>query len=85
MREKSLLKTRKRKIIIIVDNHVEATPRSYQNTLEKVSRLLELSCWVPGLENVTHLADNEISTLNKEDALIIWGGSNDVNRNEINV
>jgi hypothetical protein len=38
-----------------------------------------------GLENVTHLADNEISTLYKEDTVIIWGHSNDINKNETNI
>jgi len=26
------------------------------------------------------LADNEISSLNKEDVVVIWGGANDINK-----
>jgi hypothetical protein len=39
---------------------------------------------MPGsrLQNVTKLARNEINGLSHRDAVIIWGGSNDINRNE---
>jgi putative cell wall-binding protein len=36
------------------------------------------------LQNVTKLASNEIARLSNRDAVIIWGGSNDVSRNETN-
>lgn len=35
-----------------------------------------------GLANVTALAREEILTLTKDDAVVIWGGSNDVSKNE---
>ena len=40
--------------------------------------------FMPGsrLQNITNLARNEIAGFSKEDTVIIWGGSNDVNRNE---
>jgi len=40
--------------------------------------------FMPGLrlQNITKLARNEIAGFSKEDTVIIWGGSNDVNRNE---
>jgi hypothetical protein len=39
---------------------------------------------MPGsrLQNVTKLASNEIEGLSHGDAIVIWGGSNDINRNE---
>jgi hypothetical protein len=39
---------------------------------------------MPGsrLQNVTKLASNEIVGLSHSDAVVIWGGSNDINRNE---
>jgi lysophospholipase L1-like esterase len=42
---------------------------------------------MPGarLENITNLADEEVSTLRKSDAVIVIGGTNDVNKNETNV
>lgn len=35
-----------------------------------------------GLQNIMKLARNEIAELSERDAVIIWGGSNDINRNE---
>jgi len=37
------------------------------------------------LEDVTNLADGEISTVGKSDTVIVIGGANDVNKNEANV
>jgi RNase H-fold protein (predicted Holliday junction resolvase) len=37
------------------------------------------------LENITNLADGEISTLGKSDTVIVIGGANDINKNEANV
>jgi hypothetical protein len=42
---------------------------------------------MPGarLENITNLADEEVSTLGKSDAVIVIEGANDINKNETNV
>jgi len=42
--------------------------------------------FMPGwrLQNITKLAKNEIAGFSKQDIVIIWGGSNYVNRNESN-
>jgi len=58
---------------------------SYQNTLGNDFEVTGI--FIPGsrLENITHLADKEIGTLSKDDAVIIWGGSSVVNNNKINV
>jgi hypothetical protein len=37
------------------------------------------------LENITNLADGEINTLGKSDAVIVIGGANDINKNETNI
>ena len=39
---------------------------------------------IPGarLENITNLADGEISALGKSDTVIVIGGANDINKNE---
>jgi len=41
---------------------------------------------MPGarLENITNLADNEVSTLGKSDTVIIIGGANDISKHEAN-
>jgi len=42
---------------------------------------------MPGarLENITNLADEEVSTLGKSDTMIVIGEANDINKNETNV
>jgi len=35
-----------------------------------------------GLAHITTLVHEEISNLTSDDAVVIWGGSNDVNKNE---
>ena len=42
---------------------------------------------MPGvrLENITNLADEEVSKLGKKDTVIVIGGVNDINKNETNV
>jgi len=62
-----------------------ATLNSYQNTLGNNFEVT--GTFMPGSkrENITCLADKEIGTLSKDDAVIIWGGSNDVNNNKTNV
>jgi alkaline phosphatase len=41
---------------------------------------------MPGarLENITNLSAKGISTLGNKDAVIIWGGANDISKNEVN-
>jgi hypothetical protein len=36
------------------------------------------------LEHITHLACREKSQLHHDDFVIVWGGANDINRNESN-
>jgi hypothetical protein len=35
-----------------------------------------------GLQNMMQAAKNEVRSLNRKDFVIIWGGSNDINKNE---
>jgi hypothetical protein len=39
---------------------------------------------MPGarIQNIVQLCDQEVNTLTKEDMVILWGGSNDVDKNE---
>ena len=41
---------------------------------------------MPGarLENITNLAENEVSTLGKSDVVIVMGGANDISKHETN-
>jgi len=72
----------KKKILLIGDSHI----RGCASELKKYLGMdYEISGTImPGsrLQNVTNLARNEISGLSQSDALIIWAGCNDINRNE---
>jgi capsular polysaccharide biosynthesis protein len=75
---------RKRKIIITEDSHTRGMAAELGNCLGKG---FEVNGTVmPGvrLENITKLSAKEISTLGNKDAVIIWGGANDISKNEVN-
>jgi len=77
--------TKKRKIVTIGDSHAGGYAAEISSGLGKdfeVTRTV-----IPGtrLENITNLADGEISALRKSDSVIVIGGANDINKNEANV
>ena len=75
--------TRKqRKILLIGDSHMRGCASELGKYLGPEYRVS--GTFMPGarLQNITKLAMNEIAGFSKEDTVIIWGGSNDVNRNE---
>jgi hypothetical protein len=46
---------------------------------------VEVTCYVrPGskLENITNIAKEEIDGLTKKDKVVVWGGTNDIAKNE---
>ena len=72
----------KKKILLIGDSHM-------RGCASELRKYIGPECEVAGtimpgsrLKNVTKLAKNEIDGLSNSDAIIIWGGSNDINRNE---
>jgi hypothetical protein len=76
--------TRKRKIVIIGDNHARGIAAETSSCLGKD---FEVNGTVmPGarLENITNLSDKEMSTLGNKDAVVIWGGANAISKNEVN-
>jgi len=73
---------RKTKILLIGDSHMHGCT-------SKLTRYLSPEYEVTGtiisesrLQKVTKLAKNEIARFSNRDAVIIWGSSNDINRNE---
>jgi len=73
---------RKKKILLIGDSHIlgcASELKKYLGLDYEISGTI-----MPGsrLQNVTNLTRNEISGLSQSDALIIWAGCNDINRNE---
>jgi hypothetical protein len=77
-------KSSKSKIVIIGDSHARGMAVEISSCL---GRDFEVNGTVmPGarLENITNLSDAEMSTLGNNDAVIIWGGANDISENEVN-
>jgi hypothetical protein len=76
---------KKRKVVIIGDNHARGCATEVSNNLGKT---LEVSGIVmPGcrLEAITQLAKREIYNLTKEGVVVVWGGANDISKNESTV
>jgi hypothetical protein len=72
--------TKKKKIVVIGDSHARRyatkVSSSLGNTFEVTGTV------IPGalLENITKLANSEISALGKRDVVIVIGGANDINK-----
>jgi hypothetical protein len=82
-KKKCLPNTKKRKIVIIGDSHARGYATKISSGLRKDFKVT--GTVIPGvrLENITNLADSEISTLGKSDTVIVIGGANDINKNEL--
>jgi hypothetical protein len=74
-------KPKKNKFIIIGDSHTRGCAREISNYLSKEFEVSGTVMPGSGLANITALAHEEILNLTSDDAVVIWGGSNDVNRN----
>jgi hypothetical protein len=75
-------KRKKKRILLSGDSHMRGCAselRIYLGPEYEVTGTI-----MPGsrLQNVTKLTSNEREGLSHSDAAVIWGGSNDVNRNE---
>jgi hypothetical protein len=55
-----------------------------KNSLGKNSDVSRMVMPEARLENIINLSAKGITTLGKKDAVIIWGGANDINKNEVN-
>jgi hypothetical protein len=72
----------RRKIIIIGDSHAKGCAANIKFELGKTA---EVTGYVsPGskLDNITNIAKTEINELTKKDTVVIWGGANDIAKNE---
>jgi hypothetical protein len=75
-------KPKKKIIIIIGDSHARGCAREISDYLGKEYEVSGTVMPGSGLANITALAHEEILNLTLDDAVVIWGGSDDVNRNE---
>jgi hypothetical protein len=80
-RNSFISKPRKNKILIIGDSHARgcaANLSSLNETFEVMGTVMP----GPRLEHITNLARREISHLDRNDYVVIGGGTNDISRNE---
>jgi len=75
-------KTKKKKIIVLGDGHARGCARKISNYLGKEFEVSGTVMPGAGLAHITTLAHEEISNLTSDDAVIMWGGSNDVSKSE---
>ena len=73
---------KKKRILLIGDSHMRGCASELRKHLGPEYEVA--GTVMPGsrLQNVTKLASNEIEGLSHNDAVVIWGGANDINRNE---
>jgi hypothetical protein len=76
------IKSKRKKIIIIGDSHARDCAREISNCLGKEFEVSGTVMPGAGLAHITTLAHGEIPNLTSDDVVVIWGGSNDVNKNE---
>ena len=70
------------KIIIIGDSHAKGCAANIKHILGKTAVVTGYVSPGSKLENITNIANNEINNLTKKDIVVIWGGSNDITKNE---
>jgi len=75
-------KIKSKKIIIIGDSHARGCARDISNCLGKEFEVSGTVMPGAGLAHITILAHGEIPNLTSDDAVVIWGGSNDINKNK---
>jgi len=73
----------KKKKIIISDSHARGCAREISNYLGKEFEVSGTVMPGVGLAHITTLAHEEISNLISDDAVVIWGGSYNVSKNEM--
>jgi hypothetical protein len=70
------------KVLIIGDSQARGCAvnllSEHSETLEVIGNVMPGA----GLQNITQAVKNEVRSLNHKDCAIIWGGSNDINKNE---
>jgi hypothetical protein len=79
---KTKARSKTNKVLIIRDSHARGCAanllREHGEAFEVIGNVMPGA----GLQNITQAAKNEIRSLNHKDCVIIWGGSNDINKNE---
>jgi hypothetical protein len=84
IKNKCISKPQRNKILIIGDSHARSCAAELSSSLDTTFEVM--GAVMPGsrLAHITRLARREIRHLHRNDFVIIWGGANDINRNESN-
>jgi lysophospholipase L1-like esterase len=75
----------KRKTVIIGDSHATGIAAEISSALGKDFEVTGTVTPGARLENITNLADKEVSTIGKSDTVIVMGGANEVSKKEANI
>ena len=75
-------KQKRKKVIVIGDSHARGCARELSSYLGTDFEVRGTVMPGAGLTHITTLAQEEILNLTPQDAVIIWGGSNDIYKNE---
>ena len=81
-KKNSVNNSKRQKIIIIGDSHAKGCAADIKHVLGET---VEVTGYVnPGskIENITDIANTEIDVLTKKDIVVVWGGADDIARNE---
>ena len=80
-----LSKPQKNKILIIGNSQARGCASNLASSLNKTFQVTGTVMPVSRLDNITSVARREISRLCRNDFLVIWGGTNDISKNESDV
>ena len=75
-------KIKEKKIIVVGDSHARGLAAELSVYLEKSFEVMGTIMPGSGLNRIIGLASREISQLQRDDFVIIFGGANDINKNE---
>jgi lysophospholipase L1-like esterase len=75
---------KKHKVLIIGDSHARGCAAEINEVLEETYEVLGIVCPGAGVNFISTYTVNEIQQLTDNDVVIVWGGSNDVAKNETN-
>jgi hypothetical protein len=81
MKQKTKFRSITNKVLIIGDSHARGCAANFLHECDESFEVMGNVMPGAGLLNITQAANNDISRLNRNDRVVIWGGSNDVNKN----
>jgi hypothetical protein len=73
---------KKHKVLIISDSHARGCAAEVSPNLNKDFEVSSLVMPGTKLESITNMAKKEIAALTKNDVIVVWGGTNNISKNE---